>query len=241
MSVGSDSNIANASSNGGLASTELAHLKSPRCIDDHDVDEFVPNIDGTSVYDGTRKVYLRTALQHNMPLSLLTRPSLRSANAPRPNGHRQSAYIPQPLKIHKKNLSDTTADRNASRHLNDLEGVYPSPVPTEQEFVTNVRRGLSKIPPLERVVTEHADLMVDASSEGGSFIKEEYNEIFQKRDSALAHLEGRTPADNSSNWDARNVFGRQIPPRIQGPIPEHKLAARRQANVVDEDVIQNWI
>ena len=110
----------------------------------------------------------------------------------------------------------------------------------EDELVADVRRGLFKPSPSEGAVTGPTDLMADASFEEGSFI-EEYDEISRKRDLALAHLEGRIPVSDSSKWDARNAFGRQIPPCARGKILGGKLDGRRQVNVMDEGIIQKWI
>jgi hypothetical protein len=254
LSSGPESNAADASSERRQIPIELAHLRSPTSLSNGETSIFIPNPDITPVYDGTRKKYLRTALEHNMPLARLTRPSLRVPNAPRPTqqnagGIRRSSYFPEPLKIHKRSASDAYAPSARGRFVTNLEEdehKYPSPVPTQQEFITNVRRGLSKTPPLGRAATDHVDFMADASSEEGSFAKD--NEIAQKRQESLATLEGRTPASSSSNWDAgqgraefRNAFAPRSPPCVRGPIPEERMAARRKGNVIDEGVVNEWV
>lgn len=99
---------------------------------------------------------------------------------------------------------------------------------------------------MERAVTEHIDLMADASSAEGSFVQDD--EIVQKRAESLAALEGRTPASSSSEWgvgsargEDRDAFGKQIPPRVRGLIAEETMVARRKANVIDEDTMAEWI
>ena len=253
QSSGPESNAADASSVRSQVPIELAHLRSPS-LSDGDASIFIPNTDITPVYDGTRKKYLRTALERNMPLARLTRPSLRVPNAPRPTqqnagGIRRSSYFPEPLKIHKRSASDANAPSARSRFVTNLEEEeqnYPSPVPTQQEFITNVRRGLSKTPPLGRAATDRVDFMADASSEEGSFAQD--NEIAQKRQESLATLEGRTSASSSSNWGARqgrtefrNSFAPRHPPCVRGPIPEEQMAARRKGNIIDEGVVNEWV
>jgi hypothetical protein len=249
---GSVSNVADASSPHSQTPIELAHLRSPTRLSDDDSLVFIPNTDNTPVYDGTRKKYLKTALEHNMPLDQLTRPSLRVPNAPRPTpqnggGVRQSAYFPEPLKVHKRSASDVNGPSARGRYITNLEDAYQylSPVSTEQEFIANVRSGLSKTPPLESATANHLAFMVDASSEEGSFAQD--NKIIRKREESLATLEGRTPQILSSNFDAkgkadfRDAFAPRIPPRVRGPIPKEQIVARCKGNMIDEGVVNEWV
>ena len=251
------SDVADASSEGSQIPIELAHLRSPTSVSDYNTSVYIPNTNSTPVYDGTRNKYLRTALEHKMPMEKLTRPSLRVPNVPqltqqRAGGMRRSSYFPEPLKIHKRSTSDANAPSASSRQVTNLqeaeaESDYPSPVPTEQEFFETVRRGLSKTPPLERATEESLEFMADASSEEGrSYVGE--NEIMRKREESLATLEGRAPAGSSVAWSSdqardelRAAFAPRNPPRVRSSIPEEQMAARRKGNVIDEDVVSEWV
>lgn len=231
----------------GSSPIEPAHLSNLGPLNDDEVDTVNPNTDGNPLYDGTRKKYIKTAIERGLPLENLSRPSVRVANAARRTGverrsylpARSSSFSPEPLRVHKKSASD---DRNnmATRYATNLEeGRRPSPALTEQDFMTNVRRNLSKTPPLEGAITEHEELVADDSSVDGSFAKE--YEVEQKREESLAALEGRTPEITSSEFSPRgarseetDIYGAQIPPRRRDPIPEETIAARRGG-------IQEWI
>ena len=239
---------------------ELAKVISGKGIlNDNDVDYVIPNTDLTPIFDGTRKKYLHTAIERGLPLHKLTRPSLRVANNPsrRSELNRNSYYDPNvpktdPLRIHKKSVSDdvTSKNGNVQRHYYDFDDEdHPSPAMTEGEFITDVRRGISKTPPLEKATTEN-ELMGDASTECGSYINE--HEIAQNRQNSLAQLEGLTPELTSSQSGPRgprpesiirrDALGKpivpRIPPRLRRSIPEKRLE-RRQA--VDGDVVQTWL
>ena len=260
--------VGEVASDHGETGIELAHLRSPRSFSDDDDMTPIPNTDNTPVYDGTRKKYLRTALERNLPLSQLTRPSLRIANAPPPtqqdNCARRSSYFPQPLRINKQPASDTNGPSGHQRSASDTKGpsirsryvtnlennesAYSSPVPTQQEFVEKVRGNLlsvSKAPPLERAAEKNVELMDDASDEGSNI---QDSLIERQREESLASLEGRTPKITSYGFglatgrpELRDAFGRPIPPLTRAPLPGDQRAAHRKANVIDEGKINEWV
>jgi hypothetical protein len=252
MSQGSGrgSNLAEASLEHGLAPITLALRRNPNSLNDDDgdtVDTVVPNTDNSNVYDGTRKKNLRTVLEHGMPLEQLTQPSVRVANRPRRSGIPRSSYHPEPLRIHKRSASNADSYSNRNCYITNLEETeYPSPVLAEDELIASVKRRLWKTPPLDGAVPEHTDSLADASSEEGSFTKNKA--IAQERDESLAALEGRPPEIYSSEWSPRSgrseyygIFGRQTSSRVRSPISEETVAARPEANDIDEDVINQWI
>lgn len=228
MSMGSelDSNAAVAFSEHLVNPSERAYLRSPvnGFDDDDESGDFIPNTDANSGYDGTRKKYLLTAIEHGMPMTQLTRPSLRARNPARLKATKRTSYTPEPLRIHKRSATDP--NHNAKGY--SIETAHPSPVPTEQMFTANIRHNLSKTTTPERYSPEHADLMADDSSVDGSYIGR--FEKIQKREVALAELEGRAPVVVSSESMVR--------PR---EIPDQEIVAKRKANVVDEEVINQWI
>jgi hypothetical protein len=171
-----------------------------------------------------------------------------------------TSYQPDALRIHKKSTSDGAGNnagfRNRydfddsgsnytnSRYITNLEELdRASPALTEQEFVSNVKRGLSKGPQVQKAGTDYDELMDDASTARGSFANE--YEIAQQREDSLAALEGRTPEILSSQWGIRPATGGSdafpgkippIPPRAPGRIPAERKTERRKA--IDEDVVQ---
>ena len=232
---------------------ELAELRSPGALNDNKIDFVVSNIDATPILDGTRKKYLQTVIERGLPLDRLTRSSLRVASdAPRHKELSRNSYQAQvpptdPLRIHKKSASDDVTSNNGKAHrlqrgFEDAD--YPSPAMTEAEFVTELRRGLSKTPPLQKAIPED-ELMGDASTDNGSFLNE--IKIAQRREDSLAHLEGRTPELVSPLWSPKpvhrdplgNVVIPQIPPRLRPRIPLQQLAERRRG--VDENVVHTWV
>jgi hypothetical protein len=225
---------------------ELAKVRIPKTIFNAEVDAVMR--DG---YDGTRNKCPKTVLERGMPMEQLTRPSLRAGNPPRRKGTLStdlphSTHSPEPLRIHKKSSPESNGISTGIRYVTNLEETaHLNLAPTEKEFFTMANRGHSTTPPLQSAFTEELELMADASSIGSRLAK--LDEIAQKRQEALAALEGLTAEVVGSDWcgrssrgQERDKFGRPRPSCFRVPTSEESLANKDQTSFATEDASDRW-